>query len=70
MDFTIENMAPNSDIVHMTFGEHPDSLVTVTVSRDENGKVYINIVDNLDGGQREIVLGEPGYSINMLLSGN
>ena len=62
MDFTIENLAPDTDVVHMTFGEHPDSLVTVTVSRDENGQVYIYLVDNLDGGERRIVLGQPGYT--------
>lgn len=62
MDFTIENLAPDTDVVHMTFGEHPDSLVTVTVSRDEDGQVYIYLVDNLGGDERRIVLGQPGYT--------
>lgn len=64
MDFTIENCAPNSDVVHMTFGDHPDSLITVTVSRAENGEVHIYLVDNLDGAEREIVLGQEGYVKN------
>jgi hypothetical protein len=62
MNFTIENLAPDTDVVHMTFGEHPDSLVTVTVSREANGEVCIHLVDNLDGGERRIVLGQAGYT--------
>ena len=62
MDFEIDNLAPDADVVHMMFGSNPDSSVSVTVDRDEDGVVTILVVDNLDGSERRIVLGKPGYT--------
>jgi len=58
MDYKINNLAPDSDVVHMTFGNHPDSCVTVTIDRDETGQVNILLVDNLDGSEQRLVLGQ------------
>ena len=62
MDFTIQNIAPDSDVVHMVFGDNSDSCVTVTVDRDEQGIVTIRVVDNMDNSTRKIILGKPGFS--------
>jgi hypothetical protein len=62
MDFEINNLAPDSDVVHMVFGDHPDSQITVTIDRDELGKVNILVIDNLDGSERRMVLGQPGFT--------
>lgn len=62
MDFEIDNLAPDSDVIHMTFGEHPDSMITVTIDRDENGVVTVLVVDNMDGSERRMVLGQSGYT--------
>lgn len=62
MDFEIDNLAPDADVVHMMFGSNADSSISVTVDRDEDGVVTILVVDNLDGSERRIVLGTPGYT--------
>jgi len=62
MDFYIDNLAPDSDVIHMTFGEHPDGQITVTVDRDEAGIVSVLIVDNMDGSERRMILGQEGYT--------
>ena len=62
MDFEISNLAPDCDAVRMTFGDHADSSITVTVDREENGVVTIYVVDNMDNSTREIVLGSPGFT--------
>ena len=62
MDFEIHNIAPEADIVHIVFGKNPDSSVAVSVEREESGEVTILVVDNFDGSERRIVLGQPGYT--------
>lgn len=61
-DFNIENLAPDSDVIHMVFGSCADSCVSVTIDRDENGVVNVLVVDNLDGSERRLILGQPGYT--------
>lgn len=62
MDYEIKNLAPNSDVIHMVFGSHADSCMTVTIDRDEHGVVTVLVVDNLDGSERRLILGQPGYT--------
>jgi len=62
MDYTVENLAPDADVIHMTFGDNPDSHMTVTVDRDENGTVFVLVVDNSDGTERRMVLGQEGFT--------
>lgn len=62
VDYTIENLAPDSDVIHMTFGANADSCMSVTIDRDENGVVTVLVVDNMDGSERRMVLGQSGYT--------
>ena len=62
MDYEISNLSPDADVVHMTFGVNADSQITVTIDRDENGQVNILVVDNMDGSERRMVLGQPGFT--------
>jgi hypothetical protein len=55
MDATIQNMAPDADVVLITIG--PWAL---SISREENGEVWIIATDNDEGSETRIVLGQPG----------
>lgn len=65
MDYEIKNLAPDADVVHMTFGSHADSCMTVTVERDQDGQVHIVVIDNMDGCERRMILGQEGFTDKM-----
>jgi hypothetical protein len=62
MDYTINNLAPDADVIHLSFGDHPDSMITVTISREEDGSVSVLMVDNLDGSETRMFLGQEGLT--------
>lgn len=57
MDYTIENCAPDCDVIHITVGDNADSQISITISREENGEVHVMFVDNMDNHRRNMVLG-------------
>lgn len=62
VDYTINNLAPDSDVIQMTFGSHADSCMAVTIERDEHGVVTVLVVDNMDGSEQRMVLGQEGFT--------
>lgn len=52
----IRNFAPDSDVVVLT----TEDGYTVTISREADGDVYIEVKDNEDGNETVLVLGKPG----------
>ena len=62
VDYTIENLAPDSDTIYIKFGSYDDSHLTITIDRDEYCVVTVLVVDNMDGSERRMVLGQSGYT--------
>ncbi len=62
MDFNIENLAPETDVINFIIGNNDDSMITITIDRDESGDVNVLFVDNSTGFERRMVLGKPGYT--------
>lgn len=62
MDAFITNHAPDGDALAIEFKIHPESEATwvVTVWRDEDLEVHVNIQDGQDGSSTDLVLGKPG----------
>ena len=60
MDFEIKNFAPET-AVRVVVGSREDSCIAVTIER-EGDEVYVSVVDNFDGSERRIVLGQPGMT--------
>ena len=54
----IENLAPDTDVIMLTSN---DGYVT-TISRDEDGKVWVVVEDHIEGGESMMVLGSPGIT--------
>jgi hypothetical protein len=65
VDYKVNNFAPDMDVIQMEFGKHIDSCITVTVDRDENGQVNVLVVDNFDGSEHRMILGQPGLGYNI-----
>jgi hypothetical protein len=62
MNFSIHNLSPDSDVVHIVLGDNPGSIVSISISRDESGEVEILLTDNMDNSTRKLILGKPGFS--------
>ena len=63
MDYFVSNYAPDADQIHISVGNHADSQISITISRDANGEVHVVFVDNLDNYQRNMVLGKESNPI-------
>lgn len=63
MDYFVSNCAPDADQIYISVGNHADSQISVTISRDANGEVHVVFVDNLDNYRQEMVLGKESNPI-------
>ena len=49
MDYSIQNLSPDSDTINVLVGSNTDSQIIVSVDRDSNGDVFVVVTDNGDG---------------------
>lgn len=57
VDATIKNLAPDSDVIIISVGDW-----NIEVSRDDFGRVIVEIDDTCEGTSVTAILGEPGTS--------
>lgn len=62
MDYSIQNLSPDSDTINVLFGSNIDSQIIVSVDRDSNGDVSVVVTDNSDGSETRMMLGSSGYT--------
>ena len=55
----VRNFYPEHDAIH---AEDKDDKWGVTVSRDENGKVSVTIVDKVEHNRVDLILGQDGFT--------
>ena len=56
MRLEIDNLAPDSDVINITVG--PAGNIVITVSRNANGQVCVDITDNDTCTDTNLVLGQ------------
>lgn len=62
MDYSIQNLSPDSDTINVLVGSNIDSQIIVSVDRDSNGDVFVVVTDNCDGSQTRMILGSSAYT--------
>jgi hypothetical protein len=62
MDYSIQNLSPDSDTINVLVGSNTDSQIIVSVDRDSNGDVFVVVTDNGDGSETRMMLGSSGYT--------
>lgn len=66
MNYFVDNFSPKRDAIAVTITNtnlksDPDRIL-ITVERDHSGFVYLSILDNLDGSESRMVLGEKDFT--------
>lgn len=56
-DAIVKNFAPDSDMIQITIGDW-----IVTVARNENGETEVCVLDDLEGSETTLILGQEGES--------
>jgi hypothetical protein len=62
MDYSIQNLSPDSDTINVLVGSNTDSQIIVSIDRDSNGDVFVVVTDNSDGSETRMMLGSSGYT--------
>ena len=57
IDARVINLAPDSDTIKIVIGEF-----LICIERDQNMKVYVSVLDNEEGSEMRLVLGEEGLT--------
>jgi hypothetical protein len=59
MSFVVQNMAPDMDEIRVRVS-HSTDAITVSVYRDEDGTVHVNVIDETEFTEYRNILGRSG----------